>query len=150
MIQSVSNKVEERFLESAEWCWAPGTGFAMLTMDIHILPYRLETAWKNVSVSHVLLDEWDFGFPAHLVKSEDLHTEILDHASRENAMVIWRTLPYEADGRINTRFTMFRRSFITCEPVNNDGRRMCYWCGKSTQRIQGFHSCYDICPNCKK
>jgi hypothetical protein len=37
------------------------------------------------------------------------------------------------------------------QPKDNDGRAICFWCGKPTKKILGFHiKQYDFCDVCKK
>lgn len=51
----------------------------------------------------------------------------------------------------NWRFTKIEDPLrFSEEPKNNDGRHSCFWCKASTITQQGFSSCYNICPNCKK
>lgn len=35
-------------------------------------------------------------------------------------------------------------------PENNDGKRICCWCGAPTKKISGFSSSYDVCSVCGK
>lgn len=37
-----------------------------------------------------------------------------------------------------------------CEPKNNDGRDKCYWCGKTTKKIDAGFSFYNYCEKCGK
>jgi hypothetical protein len=34
------------------------------------------------------------------------------------------------------------------EPINNDGRKICFKCGSKTKRIEGIMNWYDICEKC--
>jgi len=44
----------------------------------------------------------------------------------------------------------YHKPAVTVQPVNNQGRGVCFVCGTKTKKIQGvtFRSVYDVCPKC--
>lgn len=36
------------------------------------------------------------------------------------------------------------------EPLDNRGRKKCFWCKKPTKIVQGFSDMYEYCDKCKK
>lgn len=41
-------------------------------------------------------------------------------------------------------------SEIELEPVDNNGREMCYWCGDKTRKVIGLVLNWDYCDKCGK
>lgn len=81
----------------------------------------------------------------------DVRKDVLDAASKFGAsLIIWRVEPC-VDLSIGAyAIAGLWRPRMTPTPRNNDGRSECFWCGKKTERIQGFTEVYDICRSCGK
>jgi len=82
---------------------------------------------------------------------EDVRNEVLDAAHRLGAsLVVWRVEPCVDLSVGAYAIAGLWRPRTMPIPRNNNGRSECFWCGKKTEKIQGFTEMYDMCRSCGK
>jgi hypothetical protein len=128
----------EKVLGKDEKAVAPDAGEGLVCRGLNVpewIPTAVgeelsETMWMNAGV-------------------DALKDDILLRAANLGAtLVLWRIPPCPDPPGAYAIVAMWRPGSPANAPANNDGRSICFWCGESTTKSQGFTSTYDICPKC--